>query len=275
MGAPRLLVPVAGLLGDPPPRVEDLGLAARLVFEGPPQRAQRVHVLDLDLGAEALGAGGTQRDVGVDAQRPLLHLHVGDADRLEQRPQLAHVGPGLLGVADVGATHDLHEGHPGPVVVDQAVLGPVDAAGGPAHVHGLADVLLQVGPLDPDSAGCLSGDTPNPGDLQPAVDADGLVVLADLVVLGHVRIEVVLPVEDRLFRHPAVQRLPHPQGELHRPLVEDGKRPGQPQAHRADVGVGLGSELVDAGAEELGIGGQLDVDLEPDDRLPVDGRIGN
>jgi hypothetical protein len=45
-----------------------------------------------------------------------------------------------------------------------------------------------VGPDDPD--------TPAAGQLQPAIDIDGYVVLADLIVLGHVGIEVVLPVED-------------------------------------------------------------------------------
>ena len=56
-----------------------------------------------------------------------------------------------------------------------------------ADVGGLAGVLLEVGPLDADPVAV--------GQVEPAVDVERLVVLADLVRLGHVGIEVVLAVE--------------------------------------------------------------------------------
>ena len=61
------------------------------------------------------------------------------------------VGPGLLGGADVGAADDLDQRHAGAVVVDERVVGAVDAAAA-ADVGGLAGVLLDVGPLDADPA---------------------------------------------------------------------------------------------------------------------------
>ena len=48
--------------------------------------------------------------------------------------------------------------------------------------------------------------------------------------------------------------------------VQHGQRAGQAQADGADVGVGLVAEAVAAGAEDLGRGQELDVDLEADDR---------
>ena len=89
--------------------------------------------------------------------------------------------------ADVGPADDLDERHAGAVEVDQRGVAAVDAAAGAADVGRLAGVLLEVGPLDAD-AGAV-------GQVEPAVDVERLVVLADLVRLGHVRVEVVLAVE--------------------------------------------------------------------------------
>src|SRR5579859_1894620 len=157
---------------------------------------------------------------------------------------------------------DLHQGHAGPVVVHEGMGRLVDPAA-PADVGRLARVLLEMGAQDPHP--------PATRRLQPAVDVDRLVVLGDLVVLGHVRIEVVLAVEDRRL-HLAVQRRADPHGVLDRGAVQHRQRSGQAEADRADVRVGLVAERVAAPAEELGLGPQLAVDLEPDDRLPL-GRL--
>ena len=49
--------------------------------------------------------------------------------------------------------------------------------------------------------------------------------------------------------------------------VQDRERPGEAEAHRADVGVGRGSEGRAAAAKDLGPREELRVDLESDDRL--------
>ena len=59
------------------------------------------------------------RDVGVTAQRALLHAHVADVERLERGAELTQVGAGLLGRADVGLAHALDERHARTVEVDQ------------------------------------------------------------------------------------------------------------------------------------------------------------
>src|SRR5262249_28721172 len=79
--------------------------------------------------------------------------------------------------------------------------------------------------------------------------------------------EVVLPGEPAPLRDRAVQREPDPDGVLDRGPVRHGQRPGQAQAHRAEVGVGLAAERGRAAAEQLGPGAQLDVRLQADQRI--------
>ena len=234
-------------------------LAGRLEVDRPRDRAQRVEVLDLAAGAELARPARPDRHVGVHPHRSLLHAAVGGAGGDEDRAQLGRVGAGAGGGADVGLAHDLDQRDAGPVVVDERVLGRADASAA-ADVRGLARVLFDVGPGDADPLAV--------GELQEAADVDRLVVLADLVVLGHVGIEVVLAVEGR---RPdlAVQGGPDPHGQLDRLPVEHRQRPRQPEADRAHVRVGLVAERVLAPAEQLGDRQQLAVDLEADHHLPA------
>ena len=131
------------------------------------------------------------------------------------------------------------------------MTGLVDAAAS-ADVSGLARVLLHMGADYPDP---VTG-----GQLQPAVDIYRHVVLAYLVVLGHIGIEVVFPMEKRGLGV-AVQSGPDAEGVLDRLLVEHRQRTGQAEAHGAHVGVGLVPEGVAAPAEQLGLRPQLAVHL--------------
>ena len=104
-------------------------------------------------------------------------------------------------------------------------------------------------------------------DIEVPGPAYRLVVLADLVRLGAVRIEVVLAMEPARLGDSAVER----QADLDRLfddcLVDHRQHAGMAQAERAGERVRLGPEPVLAGAEHLGGGIQLDVDLQPDHRL--------
>src|ERR1019366_135050 len=134
----------------------------------------------------------------------------------------------------------------------------MDPPGG-AGMGRLARVLLHVGPLDAH---------PRPvGKVEVPVRVDRLVVLADLIVLGLVGVEVVLPVEGR-GPDLAVEGRADGHGHLHRLLVEHRQRAGQAQAHRAHVRVGLVPEHVGTAAEQLGVRLELAVHLEADDHLP-------
>ena len=145
VGPPGRLVPVPGLLVHGAAGLEKGDLARRLVLDRPSQRTERIQVLDLATGAERLGAGRADRDVGVHPHRTFLHAAVGGTRRHEDPPQLAGVRPRLGDRPDVGLADDFDQRDARPVVVHQRVQGRVDAATRP-DMRQLARVLLHVGP---------------------------------------------------------------------------------------------------------------------------------
>ncbi len=102
------------------------------------------------------------------------------------------------------------------------------------------------------------------GDVDVAVLGNRLVVLRNLVALGQVGIEIILAREDRPLAHPAVDGERSERGELDRLLVQHRQSTGQAQADRADIRIRRGTETIQAAAECLGCGEQLDMDFESD-----------
>ena len=151
-GGAGVLVPVPRLLRDRAAGREDRRLALDLVAHGPLDRAHRVDVLGLGARAELLLAARTQRDVGVAAEVAALHARLGDAQRDHDVADRLHVGLRDLGRTVLGAEDrlrdDLDERHSRAVVVDERVLGTLDAAGRAADVRELAGILFHVRALD-------------------------------------------------------------------------------------------------------------------------------
>ena len=174
--------------------------------------------------------------------------------------ELLGVAAGLLGGADVGIGHDLHQRRARAVEVDQAD----PSAGVVGGVDELGRVLLEVGPGDPDRDLALGR-----LERQPAMGGERQVVLADLVALRQVRVEVVLaipagrrPASRRRSRRPVARTC-----STARRLI-DRQRARQAEADRADVAVRRrAGVVVRAAAEHLRGGLQLAVDLDPDDGL--------
>src|SRR6476661_6381850 len=108
-----------------------------------------------------------------------------------------------------------------------------DPAGSAAGVHQLRRILLEVRADDADAA-ALDVEVPGP--------ADRLVVLADLVRLGAVRIEVVLAMEPRPLGNLAVQGQPDRQRLLDRRLVDHRQLARVAEAERTGERVRLGAE---------------------------------
>ena len=167
---------------------------------------------------------------------------------------------GFFRGADVGTAHDFDQRNTRAVEVDKRVVAAVDAAAGATKVGALAGVFFEVGALD---ANLLAA-----GKRQETIDVDRLVVLADLIRLGHVGVEVVLAVK-RAGLNGAVERKANTHREFYGVTVEHRQRTGQAKRDRIDVGVRLVAETVGAGAEQLGGGGQLYVNLEAHDELPA------
>src|SRR5215472_4321263 len=257
---------VPRLLDHPSAGVEDGSLPRYLRTHRPLHRAQRVHVLRLGPGSPLTAPPDGEGRVHVAAQRALFHPHIGDAERAEHVAQLGNVRASDLRCAEAGAGHrlgdDLHQRDAGPVVVDERVLGALDTAGSAAYVQRLAGVLLQVHPLDADPDRLAADE-----HIQVAVGAQRLVVLGDLEVLRHVRVEVVLPGEPAPARDRAVQSEPDLDRVLDGQLVHHRQRAWQAETDRAGLAVRLRAEGRDAPAEHLCPGAELHVRLEAEDRL--------
>ncbi len=229
---PRLLVDGAALL-------EDFDLAPRLVLDRLADEGDRVHVLDLAAGAERR-AGLAHGDVDVGAQRPLLHVAVAGAEIAQDRAQLGHIGLGLLGVADVGLGHDLHQRHAAAVEIDMGHRRrPV--------VQQLAGVLLQMQPLDADGRGLAAVEL----DDHLALADDRRLVLADLVALRRVRIEIVLPVEHRAQVDLCVQPQPGPDSLSDAFLVDDRQHARHRRVHQRHMAVRLAAERSGGAREQF------------------------
>src|SRR5207237_913908 len=102
----------------------------------------------------------------------------------------------LIGRAESGAGDGLHQRDARAVEVHEARLGRLERA----LVDELADVLLEVEPLNADRAR-----RPVDVDLERAILGERLLVLADLEVLRHVRVVVVLPGEPARLVDAAVE----------------------------------------------------------------------
>ena len=297
-GALGRRIPMTRLLVDDAALLEHLGLAADLVGQAVVEVLEAVHVLELGLGAELGRATAAQAHVAIAAQAALLHRAIGDPDGQVDLAQLLHEQARLLGRAQIRLGHQLDKRRAGAVVVDEAVRGAGDAALAAADVHHLAGVLLHVdardahvchvavlGARDVGRGGAgrarlagleiaqvdaLLGARAVDLQIQMAAHAKRDGALGGLEVLGHVGVHVVLAVEHRMLLDVAVGGQAREHDRLDGGLVGHRQRAGQPQAHRAGVGVGSCAELQLAAAEHLGLErGQLGVDLQADDRLPI------
>jgi len=85
-------------------------------------------------------------------------------------------------------------------------------------------------------------------DSEPAVTADGGVILGDLVAFHEVGIRVVFTVELGVFRDGAVQGKGGHNRVFHCLLVNNGKDAGHAETNWADMGIGGSAGIVGAAA---------------------------
>ena len=92
--------------------------------------------------------------------------------------------------------------------------------------------------------------------------AERQVILTDLIVLGHVRIEVILAVKFADRRDLATEHESRQRREAQRLFVHDRKRTGKSEAHGTDVGVRLGAMLHGTATKHFCLRFQLHVNFE-------------
>ena len=234
--------------------LDQLDLAAGLIGDGPGNGLEGVEVLHLGAGAQLLGAGGADRQVHVAPQGTLLHLAVGYPQVLQGGLQLLQVGDDLVGGAEVGLGDDLDEGDAAAVAVDQRTQLRI--------MDELAGVLLNMDPGDPHPLASLRA-----FDIEVTAGAQREVVLGDLIGLGQVRVEIILPVLLGVGGNGAVGGQACLDGIVHHLLVQHRERARHAGADRAALGIGLSPKGCGAAAENLGLRFKLDVHLEAYDHF--------
>ena len=187
------------------------------------------------------GSPGLRTETLTSARkRALLHVAVAGAEIAQDRAQLGEERHRLLGRAQIGLRHDLHQRHAGAVEIDAAHVRML-------VVQRLAGVLLEMQPLDADRDGLAALEI----DDHLALADDRLLVLADLVALRQVGIEIVLavehrlPVDLRLQPEPGADRLPHAF------LVDHRQHAGHGGVDQRDMAVGRAAELGRGAGEQL------------------------
>ena len=163
---------------------------------------------------------------------------------------------------------DLDKRNAGAVVVDERMIGAFDTAVGTTHMGVLAGVVLDVRTLNRHAEDRAVIQF----DIQVAVAVGRLVILRDLIVTRHIRVEVVLAGELAPFGDFAVQGEAQLDGEIDGGLVDHWQASRQAEAHRGQLGVRFAAELDMRRAEQFGVRAQFDVGLQADHRVePLDG----
>ena len=244
-----------------------------LVLDGANDRAEAVEVLHLDdRGGHRASVAKRQHavDVGLEADVALLQHAKACAHEPHGVAEPAAEGLDLFCAREVGLGDDLEQRGAGAVEVNDGV---VDGLPARRFVEQLARVFFEVCARDayPRARSIELGlaAVAKHRDLDRTLEAQGLVVLADLVGLGQIGIEVALAIEPGHLGNRAAQRETDRYGELDRPAVGHGQRTGKRQHDGVDERVGLdtlgGRRGGVAGPREhLAVRGQFDVHLEPD-----------
>ena len=256
-------VPAARLLHDAAARLDDVDLAVDLALDGAADRAERIHVFDFGLGPELGGAREANRYVGIAAQRAFFHLDVADAELQQRALEGFEERDGVLRAVDLGLGDALHQRHARAVEIHQRIGAARDASVAGTGVSRLAGILFEMDALER-AAAHRSVFTPV---RHRAALRERHVVLRDLIIFGHIRIEIILAIELRERRNLRAEREARADHVLDGRAVGYRERARQRQADGTDLGVRLAAELVDAAAEHLGRRAQLDVALDADDRF--------
>ena len=134
-------------------------------------------------------------------------------------------------------------------------------------MEALAGILLEMQAFDPHGeAGAV---VTFHQDL--ALADNGILELADLVALGQVGIEIVLPVEPAGQIDLRPQAQPGADGLLDAESVQDRQHARHGCVHQADLRIGACPKADGCAGEELGLGGHLGVDLKSQDDFPRPG----
>ena len=104
-------------------------------------------------------------------------------------------------------------------------------------------------------------------NFNPTFLGNRLIVLRNLIALGKVGIKIVFACEDRLGIDAAVQRQGSLQSKFNCLPIQNRESAGEPETNGTNIGVGRSPKTGRTAAENLSPRGELNVDLQTDDRL--------
>ena len=105
-------------------------------------------------------------------------------------------------------------------------------------------------------------------DRERAAADDGICELADLIALRQIRIEVVLPIENRVGVNLGADGEAERDGHAHDLFVQTGSTPGRPRSTGQAWVLGSAPKVVQRRKRSCSCG-ELDVDFQADDAFPL------
>ena len=256
LGDARHVIPAARGLDELAAAFDHGDLARDFIVQRAAHAGKAIHVLDLDFGAEFLGADGAHADVYVAAHHAFFHVAIAHAAVDQNIFEGIEIFIGHVGTGDVRFGNDFHERHAGAVEIHAA---------GAVKMRELAHVFFEVRARDADAAHTIGRAGAGEFKIHEAVRRAGFVVLRELVIFGGVGIEITFAVEFGEARNFAVQQVTRQHRQTQRLVVRHGQHAGQAEADGTDVGVRLGTVSVRATAPHLRFGFELDVGFQTDD----------
>ena len=100
-------------------------------------------------------------------------------------------------------------------------------------------------------------------DFNAAAYAKRVDILGYLIILRHIGIKIILPIERRMAVYFAAEHHPAHNGQFDGLLIHHRKRARITQAYGADVSIRLAARLKQTGAKHFRVGFQLDMSLKP------------
>ena len=95
--------------------------------------------------------------------------------------------------------------------------------------------------------------------------------LGELVILGHIRIEVIFAIKFHMAWQLAMKQITCQCSQSQGFFIGNGEYSGHAKADRANLGVGLGPVLIGTATPHFRLGFELDVGFKPDDRFVFHG----
>jgi hypothetical protein len=171
----------------------------------------------------------------------------------------AEIREGLVGTGDVWFANDFEQRCSGAIEID---------AGRVLHMEALGDIFLEMNSHETDLLVLRRdrflgifwvGQIVQGND---SAEAKRQIVLADLVILGHVGIKVVFAVEFADFGNLATKHESGQRGETQSLLVHDGKGAGKAETDRTEIGVRFSAMFHGAAAKHFRSRLQLHVNFQ-------------